>query len=189
MNWEKAVVAAPQCPPWQTEGVNEASIVEPALSVSEWWQGSDGRWYPPYDGKTYGVPQWHAPVVREPGLPVGNNRNPWAVVGLSLITLGIYRIYWEYRSFKDLRSFTGEGIGGGWGLALAIVFPMANMFVLPSEIGRVQRGENAWDSLSGETGFWVLLPFVGWIVWTVTVQDALNQIWASYASVQQVPSF
>lgn len=158
--------------------------MEPALSVKDWWKASDGRWYPPYDGKTYGVPQWHAPVVRESGLPVGKPRNPWAVVGLSLITLGIYRIYWEYRSFTDLRSFTGEGIGGGWGLALAIAFPIANSFLLPSEIGRIQRGENKLEPVSGLTGLWIFIPFVGWIVWTVMMQSALNQMWASYTSVQ-----
>ena len=157
--------------------------MEPALSVKDWWKASDGRWYPPYDGKTYGVPQWHAPVVNS-GLPVGKPRNPWAVVGLSLITLGIYRIYWEYRSFTDLRSFTGEGIGGGWGLALAIAFPIANSFLLPSEIGRIQRGENKLEPVSGLTGLWIFIPFVGWIVWTVMMQSALNQMWASYTSVQ-----
>lgn len=168
--------------------MSQSSLSEPALSPTDWWRASDGRWYPPYNGKTYGVPQWHAPVVREPGLPAGKTRNAWAVVGLSLITLGIYRIYWEYRSFKDLKDFTGEGIGGGWGLAWAIVFPIVNSFILPSEVGRIQRGENALDSLSGETGFWVFLPLVGWIVWIVTLQNALNEIWASYTSAQQVPS-
>jgi hypothetical protein len=162
--------------------------MEPALSVSEWWKASDGRWFPPYDGKTYGVPQWHAPVVREPGLPVGKTRNPWAVVGLTLITLGIYRIYWEYRCFKDLKGFTGEGIGASWGLALAIVFPIANSFLLPSEIGRIERGENSLDPVSGLTGFWIFLPLVGWIVWTLRMQSGLNQIWVSYTSVEHVPS-
>ena len=143
-------------------------------------EASDGRWYPPYDGKTYGASQWHAPVVRSPGLPVGTKRNPWTVVGLSLITLGIYRIYWEYRSFKDLRSFTGEGIGGSWGLLLAIIFPFANSFLLPSEVGRIERAENRVEAVDALTGFWILLPLVGWIVWTIKVQNALNQVWESY---------
>ena len=168
--------------------VNESSLMEPTLSVTEWWKASDGRWYPPYDGKTYGAPQWHAPVVREPGLPVGEVRNPWVVVSLSLITLGIYRIYWEYRSFKDLRSFTQDGIGGGWGLALAIAFPIVNSFLLPSEVGRIERGDNKLELVTGLTGFWVVLPFVGWIVWTVKVQKALNQIWARYAIVGGPPT-
>ena len=156
--------------------------MEPALSSTDWWRASNGRWYPPYDGKTYGMPQWHAPVVRAPGLPVGKERNPWAVVGLTIITLGIYRIYWEYRSFKDLQEFTGEGIGAGWGLLWAIVFPIFNSFRLPLEIGRIEQGENKLETLSALTGFWVFIPFIGWIVWTVFVQNSLNEVWASYIS-------
>jgi hypothetical protein len=126
------------------------------------------------------VPQWHAPVIRPPGLPVGKQRNPWVVVGLTIITLGIYRIYWEYRSFNDLQAFTGEGIGGGWGLVWAIVFPIFNSFRLPLEIGRIEQGENKLDTLSALTGFWVFIPIIGFVVWTVFVQGSLNEIWASY---------
>jgi len=162
-------------------GVNASPLMEPSLSVNEWWQAQDGRWFPPYDGKQYGAPQWHAPIEREPGLPVGKIRNPWAVVGLTLITLGIYRIYWEYRSFKDLKEFSGEGIGPGWGLVFAILVAIVNSFVLPSEIGRIEQAENKLDPVSGATGFWVILPLVGWIVWTVKVQNSLNDVWQSYA--------
>jgi hypothetical protein len=168
--------------------VTESSLMEPSLSVNEWWQAQDGRWFPPYDGKQYGLAQWHAPVVREPGLTVGKVRNPWAVVGLSFITLGIYRIYWEYRSFKDLKTFTGEGIGAGWGLLWAIIFPIINSFALPSELGRIDRSENKLEAVSGGTGFWVIVPFVGWIVWTIMVQNSLNQVWQSYSVPQLVPS-
>ena len=161
--------------------------MERELSVSQWWKGSDGRWYPPYDGKTYGVPQWHSHVFKGPGLSVGKTRNPWAVVGLSLITFGIYRIWWDYRTFKDLRTFTAEGIGGGWGLALAIVFPFVNGFVMPSEIGRIYIDENKMEPVNALTGFWILLPIVGWIVWTVMTQGALNQVWASYLAGEPDP--
>jgi hypothetical protein len=168
--------------------VNESSLMEPSLSVTEWWEAEDGRWYPPYDGKPYGAPQWHAPVVRKQGLPVGKIRNPWAVVGLTLITLGIYRIYWEYRTFKDLKAFAGEGIGGGWGLVLAIFVAIVNSFLLPFEIGRIERAENKLESVTGLTGFWLILPFVGWVVWTVLVQNALNRTWQSYAPSDPAPS-
>jgi len=161
--------------------VTMSSLMESSLSANEWWQAEDGRWFPPYNGKRYGVPQWHAPVVREPGLPVGKIRNPWAVVGLSLITLGIYSIYWEYRSFKDLKQFSGEGIGPAWGLVFAIIVAIVNSFVLPSEIGHIEQADNKLDPVSALTGFWVILPFVGWIVWTVKVQNSLNQVWRTYA--------
>lgn len=163
-----------------SESAETTALMEPNLSATRWWRSTDERWFPPYDGKTYGIPQWHVPVRRQPGLPVGRRQIGWQVAGLTFLTLGIYRIIWEYRSFKDLQAFAGEGIGGGWGLAWAIIFPVVNSFLLPAEIGRIQRGDNSWDPLSAGTGFWVFLPIVGWIVWTIRVQDAMNQIWDSY---------
>jgi hypothetical protein len=165
-----------------SDSAESAALLEPGLSSTHWWSDTDGQWFPPYDGKTYGLPQWHAPMRRQPGLPVGRRQIGWQVAGLTFLTLGIYRIIWEYRSFKDLKAFAGEGIGGGWGLFWAIIFPVVNSFKLPAEIGRIQRADNDWDALSGGTGLWVLLPIVGWIVWTILVQDAMNRIWDSYES-------
>jgi hypothetical protein len=33
--------------------------------------------------------------------------------------------------------------------------------------------------VSGKTGFWMFLPLVGYFVWTIKVQGALNRFWAS----------
>jgi hypothetical protein len=34
--------------------------------------------------------------------------------------------------------------------------------------------------MTGWTGLWVLLPLVGWFVWVVKVQGALNRYWQSH---------
>ena len=52
---------------------------------------------------------------------LGKIRNPWAVIGLSIITLGIYALYWQYATFKELKDYSGNGIGGGLGLLFAIL--------------------------------------------------------------------
>lgn len=70
-------------------------------STTSGWQTDDGRWWPPDDDKVYGVPHYRLPVVRDPDAPVGKVRNPWAVVGLSVVTVGVYLIYWQYVSFRD----------------------------------------------------------------------------------------
>jgi hypothetical protein len=31
--------------------------------------------------------------------------------------------------------------------------------------------------VSGATGFWNLIPLIGFIIWTVKVQGALNRAW------------
>ena len=61
-------------------------------------------------------------VAQSPG-PLGNVRSPVAVILLSIITLGIYALYWEYSSFKELRAYSGEGIGGGLGLLFFVASP------------------------------------------------------------------
>ncbi len=157
-----------------------SALLEPELSTTEWWVASDGSWYPPYDDQRYGIPQWHPPVVRRSGLQVGKCRNPWAVVGLSIITLGIYSLYWQYRSFRDLKGFAGRGIGGGVGLALAIIVGIVNAFLLPSEVGKCYADENKIPPVDGATGLWVLVPCVGGILWIVLTQTALNDLWQSY---------
>jgi hypothetical protein len=166
--------------------VSENALLEPQMSTLEWWAGGDGRWYPPFDGKRYGVPQWHPPVVRPVGLPVGKTREPWVVAVLSIVTLGIYGIYWQYCSFRDLKRFTGRGIGGGVGLVLAIFVSIVNAFLLPSEVGRSYTDENKTPPVDGPTGVWVLLPIVGFVVWIILTQSALNDLWKSYEESAKV---
>ncbi|MGA3147180.1 MAG: DUF4234 domain-containing protein [Acidimicrobiales bacterium] len=110
---------------------------------------------------------------------LGKIRNPWGVIGLSIITLGIYFIYWQYASFKELKDSSQEGIGGGLGLVFAIFIPIVNSFMLPSEIGHLFERQGKAPPVTGVTGFWVFLPFVGFFVWVVKVQGRLNEFWES----------
>ena len=114
--------------------------------------------------------------------PVGEERSAGVVVLLWIITLGIYGIWWQYRQFTDLKARSGNGIGGGLGLVLAIFFAIANVFILPGEVADLARARGAEPPVSVKTGFWVLLPLVGFIVWVVKVQGAINAEWEQAAS-------
>ena len=103
------------------------------------------------------------------------------VILLSIFTLGIYHLYWTYKSFEELKRHTGEGIGGVLGLVIALVFAPVNWFVLPSEVGKMYRGDGRTAPMTGWTGLWMFLPLIGFIVWTVKVQGALNRYWTSKA--------
>ena len=149
-------------------------------STTNWWQTEDGRWWPPNDDGVYGIPHYRVPVIRDPDAPLGKVRNPWSVVGLSIVTLGIYLIYWQCVSFRDLRRFSGSGIGGGWAIALAIVLPIVNVFRLPLEIGKIFEDDGKDKPVETATGFWVILPLVGGIVWIILTQSAMNQLWNSW---------
>jgi hypothetical protein len=54
-----------------------------------------------------------------------------------------------------------------------------NYFVIPSEVGKMYRGDGRAAPMSGWTGLWIILPIVGWVVWIVKVQGALNRYWES----------
>ena len=128
------------------------------------------------DGPT---PPSAAPYVQEStGLP-GHVRNPVAVILLSIITIGIYALYWQYASFKEMKDYSGEGIGGWLGLLFAILIGVVNWFVLPLEVGRLFARSGRQPPVSAVTGFWVLIPIVGGIIWIVKVQGRLNDYWES----------
>ena len=116
--------------------------------------------------------------------PVGRPRS-WVVVFLlSLITLGIYYLYWNFRVFKDMKEHTGEGIGGGLALFFAIVplLNLINIFMLPAEIGNMYARSGQDKPTRGVTGFWILLPFIGGLIWLAKVQHAMNRRWESFGA-------
>jgi amino acid transporter len=104
-------------------------------------------------------------------------------IGLSIlwfvITLGIYGIYWSYKTLEEMKVHTGEGIGGVVGIVIYLVIVPVLWFVIPSEVGQMYRRDNREAPVRGLTGLWWLLPLVGWVVWFVKVQGALNRYWES----------
>lgn len=108
---------------------------------------------------------------------VGQVRNPAAVVIFWIITLGIYGLFWTYQVFKELKDRTGNGLGGVLGLVILILLAPVIWFVLPAEIGDLYARAGKEKPVRGVTGFWNLIPFVGFIIWVVKVQGALNRAW------------
>ncbi len=113
---------------------------------------------------------------------VGKTRSSLAVILLTIVTLGIYGLYWQYASFKELKEYSGEGIGGGLGLVLAIFVSIVNIFLLPMEVGHLYGSEGRPEPVSALTGLWILLPLVGWFIWLVKVQGRLNDFWSAHAA-------
>jgi hypothetical protein len=110
---------------------------------------------------------------------VVKQREPLVVVLLSIVTLGIYYLYWNYQVFRELKETQQEGIGPVVGLVFAILLGIVNWFVLPSEIGNMYERQGQEKPVRGVTGFWNLIPLVGWIIWVVKVQNAMNRQWAA----------
>ena len=109
--------------------------------------------------------------------PPGQIRNWGTVAILSIITCGIYAIFWQYYVFRDNKEFSGEGVGGGIAVIFAIFIGIVNIFLLPAEEGNIYAKAGQEKPVSGVTGFWVLIPLVGWFIWLYKVQNAINTRW------------
>ncbi len=77
-------------------------------------------------------------------------RSPVVVVLLSIVTLGIYTLFWYYRVFEDLKLRTGNGVGGVVGLLLGLCISIVNVFLLPAEIGNMYAQEGSTRDPRGE---------------------------------------
>jgi hypothetical protein len=121
------------------------------------------------------------------GPVMGKERSALSVILLTFVTLGIYGLYWQYATFKEMKEHSGQGIGGGIGLLLAIFLSIVNCFLMPSEVEGLYQRTGRSSGISAMTGFWILLPIIGWIVWLVKTQGRLNEYWQSVAGAAPVP--
>jgi hypothetical protein len=108
---------------------------------------------------------------------IGELRKPLTVVLLSLVTCGIYQLWWYYRDFEDMKQHSGEGVGGLLGLLLAIFCSIIAVFLLPAEVGNLYAREGQEKPITALTAFWNLIPIAGWIIFIYKVQNALNNYW------------
>jgi hypothetical protein len=72
---------------------------------------------------------------------------------IGLITLGIYWIYWYYKTGEELKRYSGEGLGGVLWLVIGIVVGPVMWFVAPSEVGNLHGRDGQDKPVSGKTGF------------------------------------
>lgn len=108
--------------------------------------------------------------------PLGEARNPGQVAILSLITCGIYMVYWAYLTFEELKRHTGEGLGGvGAALFLVIVGP----FILNSEIQKMYEADGRQSPVEPVHALFLWIPLAGLFIYTSKVQTALNDYWVS----------
>ena len=116
--------------------------------------------------------------------PLGKPRGWVVVLLLTLVTLGIYGLVWQYKTFQEMQDYSGNGIGGVVGLILAIFLGFVNWFLMPAEVGNLYAGEGQEKPVSGITGLWNLLPLVGTFIWLAKTQNALSKFWEAHGAVR-----
>jgi hypothetical protein len=114
-----------------------------------------------------------------PPVYVGEQKAIGKQILISIVTLGIYGIYWAYKSHEDVKLHSGQGVGGAVGAIIYFFVSIVTVFLLPSEIKNMYEREGQESPVSWTTGFWILLFAIPWYV---KVQQALNDHWASHGA-------
>ena len=55
-------------------------------------------------------------------------------------------------------------------------------WLIPAYIGCMYQEDGQAKPITGLTGFWVLFPVIGGIVWVFKVQNRLNKFWRAKSS-------
>jgi amino acid transporter len=112
--------------------------------------------------------------------PVGETRSIGLCILWFILTIGLYGIYWVYKTQEEIKRYSGNGVGGVIGLVIYIVLSPVTFFIVPSEVRYMYEDLDGRPSpVRGIYGLWILLPILGPIIWFVQVQGALNSYWES----------
>jgi Domain of unknown function (DUF4234) len=111
---------------------------------------------------------------------VGETRSIGLCFVWFILTVGIYGIYWVYKTHEEIKRYSGNGIGGVLGIVIYLLISPVTFFVVPSEVRYMYEDLDGGTSpVRGIYGLWILLPILGPIIWFVQVQGALNRYWES----------
>jgi hypothetical protein len=117
---------------------------------------------------------------------VGETRSVGLTILWSILTIGIYTLFWTYWTFDELERYRGRGLGGTLGLVLYVVCIFLGWvasavigILLWSEIKSLFEEDVRRSPHSPLWGLWLLLPIVGNFVWYIPTQQALNDFWRS----------
>jgi len=117
--------------------------------------------------------------------PLGQPRGIGFAILMTIITFGLYSLYWVFKTQDEVKNHSGQGVGGVLGLVIWIVVSIVTWFLIPSEVGKMYRQDGRVAPFSGWTGLWILLPIIGAVVWFVKIQGALNRYWESTAEAAE----
>jgi membrane protease YdiL (CAAX protease family) len=133
--------------------------------------------------------------------PPGKLRNPVLVVVFSVITLGIYYVYWWYqinREMVDLgRYYNADRLGDNAFLSLLAVFP-GSLVLIPAYVSlyntvkRVQRAQEVTAgqvTLNGMIILWLIIAsffiFITALIVPGYIQGELNKAWIAVGAGTQ----
>jgi F0F1-type ATP synthase membrane subunit c/vacuolar-type H+-ATPase subunit K len=124
-----------------------------------------------------------APAVAAPSAPIGKIRGTGVCIVLFIVTLGIYGLVYYFKTHEEMKQHSGQGLGGVVALILGFFVAFVLAFTMPGEVGNLRERAGQERRVSAVTGCWILLPFIGGIVWFVKTNGALNDYWRSQGAI------
>lgn len=158
-----------------------------------WWQASDGKWYPPERHPGYQPPPPQAippqaippAAARQPvtEASLGKDRSPASVLGLSIITLGIYYLVWYYKINSEIRRHDPDiKVSPGWAVAaisvgaiLLFIPPLVSSYTTAARIRQMQLDDGATQTISPVVAL-LLHIFLG-IGYPLYIASQLREHW------------
>lgn len=128
-----------------------------------------------------GHPHLVSRAAGEPGDRSGKTRNPWGAWLLSLVTFGIYGLWWYYEVNSELRDYDERIVVAPGVSLLAMLVPFVGYFSWARTGARIEAGQRFAGSshrCSGLLGIVLLWLGVG----IVYYQSQLNKIWDAYGN-------
>lgn len=115
---------------------------------------------------------------------IGQNRSPASVVLLTIVTCGIYGLYWYYTMMKDMNGALNEQrFSPGTMILLCFFCPPVLYYVLYKlDQGLVELGMKENLTYASNFVMWLLLTLllgVGEFVAQVQITSAFNTIWTN----------
>lgn len=99
---------------------------------------------------------------------IGVKRSPEKIIGLWVMTFGLYGIYWLATTFSELQANRKQGISGRSYVLLAILFPplaVSACWLLPAYVGRLYAENGKLEHISSCWGAMLFLPTIA--VWSI----------------------
>jgi hypothetical protein len=108
------------------------------------------------------------------GSKIGLEQPEMTIFLLSLVTCGIYGLYYIYKTSEDIKLRYGKGQGGVVTLLLSLV--VVGPFLMAESIGESQEARGWPKTVSWTTYLWVLVPLVGFYLYLQKTEPVLRQL-------------
>jgi hypothetical protein len=114
--------------------------------------------------------------------PIGKQRKTGLWILLFIVTFGFAGIVWYYLVHEEMKKHTGEGLGGGIALIIAVVFGAASPFLASDEVGKLYSRRGGQPPVTAISGLYVipgLILIVPPFIWFSKINRGLNEYWGS----------